>query len=94
MNRILSAAAMLAAVTAPCIAEMRYDRNLEKAAMEIVASKMGDIRGGFSYMQKPQLVIRRDEAQRIAKEAQRQAADDVIQGAPLQASQSSSIATF
>ncbi|WP_246681612.1 hypothetical protein [Mesorhizobium sp. B2-4-3] len=49
--------ALLAAVTAPAAAETRYDRNLEKAVLDIVAGKMGNIRGGFSYKQVPQLVV-------------------------------------
>ncbi|MER9652344.1 hypothetical protein NKJ26_02360 [Mesorhizobium sp. M0152] len=57
MKMLLCGAAVLAVIAAPAAAETRYDRNLEKAAVGIVASKMGDIRGGFSYKQVPQLVI-------------------------------------
>ncbi|RJT40041.1 hypothetical protein D3227_11705 [Mesorhizobium waimense] len=46
-----------AAIAAPAMAETRYDRNLEKAAMDIVAGKIGGIRGGFSYKQRPQFVV-------------------------------------
>lgn len=57
MKTLLCGVAFLAMIAAPAAAGTRYDRNLEKAALGIVASKMGDIRGGFSYKQVPQLVI-------------------------------------
>ncbi|WP_224545882.1 hypothetical protein [Mesorhizobium sp. CA16] len=57
MKTLLCGVALLAAVTAPATAETRYDRNLEKAVLDIVAGKMGNIRGGFSYKQVPQLVV-------------------------------------
>ncbi|TIO54614.1 MAG: hypothetical protein E5X80_06750 [Mesorhizobium sp.] len=57
MKSFLSGMALAMAMTAPATAETRYDRNLEKAVVEIVAGKMGDIRGGFSYKQVPQLVV-------------------------------------
>ena len=57
MRTLLCGAALSATIAASAAAETRYDRNLEKAAVGIVASKMGDIRGGFSYKQVPQLVV-------------------------------------
>jgi len=60
MKSFLCGMALLAAMAAPAAAETRYDRNLEKAAMDIVAGKMGNIRGGFSYKQRPQLVVMPD----------------------------------
>ena len=57
MKSLICSMAFLAAMIAPVAAETRYDRNLEKAAMDIVAGKMGNIRGGFSYEQRPQLVV-------------------------------------
>jgi hypothetical protein len=57
MKSFLCGMALLVAMAAPAAAETRYDRNLEKAAMDIVAGKMGNIRGGFSYKQRPQLVV-------------------------------------
>lgn len=57
MRTLLCGVALLAVIAAPAVAETPYDRNLEKAAVGIVASKMGDIRGGFSYKQVPQLVV-------------------------------------
>ena len=62
MRTLLCGVALSAAIAAPATAETRYDRNLEKAALGIVASKMGDIRGGFSYKQVPQLVVLPDPA--------------------------------
>jgi hypothetical protein len=60
MKALLLGAALASTVAAPAMAEMRYDRNLEKAAMQIVASKIGDIRGGFAYGQMPQIVAIQD----------------------------------
>jgi hypothetical protein len=57
MKSFLCGMALLAATVAPAAAEMRYDRNLEKAMTDIVAGKMGNIRGGFTYKQVPQLVV-------------------------------------
>ena len=36
--------------------EMRYDRTLEKAAATIAAGKMGELRGGFAFAQRPLLL--------------------------------------
>lgn len=57
MKTLLCGMALWGIIVAPAAAETRYDRNLEKAAVGIVASKMGNIRGGFSYKQVPQLVV-------------------------------------
>ncbi|WP_217573619.1 hypothetical protein [Mesorhizobium sp. GbtcB19] len=57
MKSLICGMALLAAMIAPVAAETRYDRNIEKAAIDIVAGKMGNIRGGFSYKQRPQLVL-------------------------------------
>lgn len=35
----------------------RYDHALAKAAAEIVAQNIGDIRGGFAFDQKPRFVV-------------------------------------
>ncbi len=51
MRTLLYGMALSAVIAAPAMAETRYDRNLEKAVLDIVAGKMGDIRGGFSYKQ-------------------------------------------
>ena len=50
-------AASFMGLAAAGAAELRYDRNLEKAAASIAASRMGDIRGGFSFRDKPQFVV-------------------------------------
>lgn len=55
---ICTSAALALAV--PAVAGERYDRKLEQAAMRIVAEKIGDIRGGFSYKQKPSFVVVQD----------------------------------
>ncbi|TIR25607.1 MAG: hypothetical protein E5X34_08260 [Mesorhizobium sp.] len=57
MKSFLCGVGLLTAMIASAAAETRYDRNIEKAAMDIVAGKMGNIRGGFSYKQRPQLVL-------------------------------------
>ena len=57
MRTLLCGVAFLAVIAGPAVAETRYDRNLEKAVMSIVANKIGDIRGGFSDKQVPQLVV-------------------------------------
>ncbi|WP_027142347.1 hypothetical protein [Mesorhizobium sp. WSM3626] len=62
MKTLLCGAAFLAVMVLPAAAETPYDRNLEKAALGIVAGKIGDIRGGFSYKQVPQLVVLPDPA--------------------------------
>ena len=76
MRTLLCGVALLAVIVAPAAAETRYDRNLEKAAMGIVAGKMGDIRGGFSYKQVPQLVVLPDSvpARAVATEHPREQA--------------------
>ncbi|MBL8577426.1 MAG: hypothetical protein JNK47_09390 [Mesorhizobium sp.] len=38
-------------------AQQRYDRKLEEAVMGIVASKMGEIRGGFALDTKPVMIV-------------------------------------
>ncbi|MBZ9849579.1 hypothetical protein LB565_16465 [Mesorhizobium sp. CA14] len=57
MKTLLCGMVLLAGMIAPVAAETRYDRNLEKAVLDIVAGKMGNIRGAFSYKQVPQLVV-------------------------------------
>jgi hypothetical protein len=57
MKSFLCGMALVMAMVVPAAAETRYDRNLERAVMDIVASKIGDIRGGFSYKQIPKLVV-------------------------------------
>jgi hypothetical protein len=94
MKKMLNAAAILAVATVSSSAGMRYDEKLEKAAMAIVAGKIGDIRGGFSYAQKLQLVIRPGETQRAVKEAREQLPVDGTGGQSSQAGRSPSITSF
>ncbi|MDQ2632667.1 MAG: hypothetical protein M3Y78_02905 [Pseudomonadota bacterium] len=42
-------------------AQPRYDRKLEEAVMAIVAAKIGDIRGGFAFGERPVMVVVRNE---------------------------------
>lgn len=94
MKKMPLAAAMLITAVAPSAAGMRYDQKLEQAAMAIVAGKMGDIRGGFSYAQKPQFVVRQEEVRQTPVEAHETVAGDPVEATPPQAAQPSSIATF
>ena len=60
--KVLCAGAVLAAIlTGSASAEMRYDRNIEDAAKTIVAQKIGDIRGGFSFDARPMFVVERKD---------------------------------
>lgn len=54
-------AAALAVFATPAHSESRYDRKLEQAAKAIVAAKMGSIRGGFDYNQRPAIVVIYDQ---------------------------------
>ncbi|MBZ9707450.1 hypothetical protein LB543_12035 [Mesorhizobium sp. ESP7-2] len=78
MKTLLCGAALLAVMVVPAAAETRYDRNLEKAVVRIVAGKIGDIRGGFSYRQVPQLVMLPDPSPQpaVATEHPRQQASE------------------
>jgi hypothetical protein len=83
MRTFLCGVALSAAIAAPAAAETRFDRNLEKAAVGIVASKMGDIRGGFSYKQVPQLVVLPDAVSTTAvpvEPPREQASEDLDDG--------------
>ncbi|WFP75627.1 hypothetical protein [Mesorhizobium sp. WSM4906] len=75
MKSFLSGMTLVMAMAAPVAAETRYDRNLEKAVMDIVASKMGNIRGGFSYKQVPQMVVL-PGGEPVAAEPRSQASND------------------
>ncbi|MBX3583782.1 MAG: hypothetical protein KF810_17990 [Rhizobiaceae bacterium] len=54
----------------PSVAQPRYDRKLEEAVMAIVASKVGDIRGGFGLDARPGMVVVQDYFVSAATEAQ------------------------
>ncbi|ESX84233.1 hypothetical protein [Mesorhizobium sp. LSHC412B00] len=76
MRTLLCGAALLAVIAAPAMAETRYDRKLEQAVAGIVARKMGDIRGAFSYKQVPQLVVVPDAPVVAVERPRKQASDD------------------
>lgn len=80
MRTLLCGVGLLAVIAAPAIAETRYDRKLEKAVVEIVAGKMGDIRGGFSYKQVPQLVVVPDAPAVPVEQPRKQASGDAGDG--------------
>ncbi|HHZ11005.1 MAG TPA: hypothetical protein GX405_19735 [Rhizobiales bacterium] len=64
MHRVLILAALSASLAMPAFAGTRYDRKLEQAAIEIVAGKMGALRGGFSFDARPAYVTARPAEQR------------------------------
>ena len=80
MRTLLCGAALLAVIAAPAVAETRYDRKLEQAVVEIVAGKMGNIRGGFSYKQVPQLVVVPDVPAAPVENSPKQASGDAGDG--------------
>lgn len=57
MHKVLISAALAAAIATPVFAETEYDRKLEKAAADIVAAKMGELRGGFAFDARPVLIL-------------------------------------
>lgn len=61
MKALWAAAALAGLVIGSASAEQRYDRSIDRAAMGIVAQKIGDLRGGFSFDAKPALVSERKE---------------------------------
>jgi hypothetical protein len=56
MKALWAGVALSGLLATSAIAETRYDRRIEQAAMDIVAAKIGDIRGGFSFDAKPAFV--------------------------------------
>jgi hypothetical protein len=57
MRTPIAATLAFAAVLTPALAEQRYDRRLEVAAIRIVAAKMGALRGAFGLDERPVFVI-------------------------------------
>lgn len=53
----------------PSVAQPRYDRKLEEAVIAIVASKVGDIRGGFALDARPVMVVVQDDGVRATADA-------------------------
>jgi hypothetical protein len=66
MHKVLILAALAAAFSMPAFAGNQYDRKLEQAAVEIVAAKMGELRGAFAFDAKPVFVTVEPEPQRDA----------------------------
>ena len=62
MKTSIAATLALATVMTPALAEQRYDRRLEAAAIRIVAAKMGDLRGAFGLDERPVFVTSVDAA--------------------------------
>ena len=61
MKRLMSCAAFLVVLAAPVAAETQYDRKIEQAAKEIIAKKkIAEMRGGFSFDQKPEILVVQD----------------------------------
>ncbi|MDQ6435985.1 hypothetical protein RB623_18165 [Mesorhizobium sp. LHD-90] len=50
-------AAVLPALSAAAMDAPKYDLKLEKAAMDVIAARIGDIRPGFEYGQQPAFMI-------------------------------------
>jgi hypothetical protein len=61
MKTLLMGAALLGLLTVPARADMQYDRKLEQAAIEIVAGKIGSIRGGFAFNVQAVTMIPQDQ---------------------------------
>ncbi|MEP9370906.1 hypothetical protein [Mesorhizobium sp. KR1-2] len=62
MKILPTGAVLLAASMTPAAAETRYDVKLEQAVMDIVASRMGELRGSFAFRRKPEFVILSDDS--------------------------------
>lgn len=71
MRSLLGGIALAAIFVLSATAETRYDRKLEEAVMGIVAGKIGEIRGGFSYKQAPQFVVVPDTLPKASSSADR-----------------------
>ena len=60
MRSLWAGMAVIGLMAGAASAETRYDRNIEQAAVTIVAGKIGGIRGGFSFDAKPGFVSGKD----------------------------------
>jgi hypothetical protein len=61
MKTLWAGVAVIGLLTLPASAGTRYDRNIDRAAAAIVAQKIGEIRGGFSFDAKLRLVTNHDD---------------------------------
>lgn len=57
MTRTILALAFAAALGAAAQASELYDRSIDRAAMQIVASKIDGLRGAFAYDQEPEMIV-------------------------------------
>jgi hypothetical protein len=60
MRTLWAGAAVFGLAANSAAAETRYDHRIEQAAIQIVAGKIGDIRGGFAFDAKPVFVTVQD----------------------------------
>ena len=60
MRTLWAGAAVFGLAASSAVAETRYDHRIEQAAIEIVAGKIGDIRGGYAFNVKPVFVTSQD----------------------------------
>jgi hypothetical protein len=60
MAKLLAGLAVFGLAANAAAAETRYDRKIEQAALAIVASRMGELRGGFSFNAGPVFVMGSD----------------------------------
>lgn len=78
MKTLMISAAVLAVLALPAAAGTKYDRKLEKAAMDIVASKMGALRGGFSYDAMPVFIMAQDTMTTGSVQTRTASAEEII----------------
>ena len=62
MAKLLAGLAVFGLAANAAAAETRYDRKIEQAALAIVASRMGELRGGFSFNARPVFVMGSSDA--------------------------------
>lgn len=69
MKAIIIALTLLLPATVQANSTTRYDRSLEQAAADIIAEKIGEIRGGFRHNEKPEFVAgsRQNSTERLFK---------------------------
>ena len=60
MRMLWAGAAVFGLAASSAVAETRYDHRIEQAAIEIVAGKIGDIRGGLAFNAKLVFVTGQD----------------------------------
>jgi len=76
MKTSATATFALAVMVTPAVAEQRYDRRLEAAAIGIVAAKMGSLRGGFAADEIPRFTAPIDRSQPTHLSARRTVPDN------------------